>query len=285
MGAVKQVSQAFVPSRGSHALTETLFYLQFAPEIDSDAFAHIDAQSADIALELPRKTEMKRWQFVIRPDGTQVGNNLLGGVEFARIAPNGAVTWLLRFAPDGLSVHCLDYTRWDEVWPMAQGLLLKALSKVPSGVGIAGVGMKNVDRFTYEGDLASYRAEDLIRRPNEYVAEMSFSSGYRWHCHTGWFQKLADIGEPALANMEVLNQLNVGSGPEVDPSGSKTIVTIDHNMLLRPPQLGELGIDEQQHEWLNVLMGRLHSSNKKVLSAILTDVMGRRINLAAEERK
>lgn len=279
------MKQAFEPSKGSHALIETVFFVQFSPEIEVEAFTRIDAGSADIVAQLPRKTEMKRFQLLLTPDGGQAATDMLGGLEFARIAPNGEVSWLLRLSPDSLSVHCLDYTRWDEVWTEARNLLLMALGKVPSGVGIAGVGLKNVDRFSYAGDMTAYRIEELFRHPSRYIAGVVYEAGQRWHCHTGWFASLDDVGDEILKQHEVLNQLNLSSGQEVNPTGANTFVNIDHNMLVRSNQVGELGISSGRHDWLDNLMSRLHFDNKKVLADILTDEVGRRINLAAEERK
>lgn len=276
------MEKIFEPACGSHALLETVFFAQFAPEIESGALDQL-GEKLERSLEfLPKKTEMKGVKIVIADQQPESASaSLVNGWEFSRVAPDGNVEWVLRFNAEGLSVHCLAYTRWDEVWPQAESLLLAALEAVPSGTGLVGIGLKVIDRFEFVGSaLEAYNLEALLRRPNAHVADSVFSAGHRWHCHIGWFDPLSDASKGELENGEVLNQLNVDGAPQVGPAGQKIFVTIDHNQVTRNSQK-PIEIDPSKHDWLGLFMHSLHGNNKRKLYDLLVDDMCRRINLSA----
>ena len=274
------MEKIFEPACGSHALLETVFFAQFAPEIEAGALDQL-GEKLERPLEfLPKKTAMKGVKILLgEPKGDSAQASFVNGWEFSRVAPDGNVEWVLRFNSEGLSVHCLSYSRWDEVWPQAEQLLLRALDVVPSGTGLVSVGLKVIDRFEFVGsDQDGYDLEALLRRPSSHVADNVFTSGYRWHCHTGWFAPLSNIGSDQLENGEVLNQFNVDGAPHAGPSGQKIFVTVDHNQVTRNIQK-PISIDPAQHEWLGNFMHSLHANNKKTLVELLSEDMCRRINL------
>ena len=276
-----QVAIVFEPASGSHALLETVFFAQFSPEVDVQ---QLGEQLADVMEFLPQKSPIQGFKIMVGTGGTETNAVITGGWEFSRVGPDGSVEWVFRVTPEGLSVHCLAYTRWDEVWAKASDILFKALGKVPSGVGLAGIGMKVIDRFRFTGDtLGTYDLLQLARRPNQFIADRAFSAGHRWHCHTGWFDAVAGDDSP-LASIEVLNQLNIDAAPQIEPAGEKLFVMIDHNQVARSPS-GPLVLAAGSDVWVSELMRQLHDANKKVLADIVTDEMARRINLVVGERK
>lgn len=270
----------FEPANGSHALLETVFFAQFSPEVDVQ---QLGEQLEDVAEFLPVKIPIQGFKIIVGTSGPEANAVIASGWEFSRVAPDGSVEWVFRVTPEGLSVHCLAYTRWDEVWARASEILFKVLGKVPSDVGLTGIGMKVIDRFRFVGhNLETYDLLRLAKRPNQLIADRAFSAGHRWHCHTGWFDMVAS-GEGPLAPLEVLNQLNIDAGPQMEPAGEKLFVMIDHNQVARN-QAGPLVLGEGSDVWVSELMRQLHEANKKVLADIVTDEMARRINLVVGER-
>jgi len=272
------MSDMFKPACGSHSLLETVFFVQFAPEIDLEVMPQLGDKLQSIHQFLPNRSSVSAVKIELRPEAQQVSSLQATGWQFARTSPEGDTEWLLRFMPDGLSIHCLAYTRWDEVWPIAEKALVESLKVLPSGVGLNAIGLKAIDRFEYAGeDLAMYQLDALIRRNSPHIADRVFSAGHRWHCNSGWFVSIPAFGRE-MNDREALNQINVSGGPISGPAGEQTFVTIDHNQVVK----GGIAINPAEHGWLGPVMKKMHKDNIVVLSEILVDYMIRRINLTVK---
>lgn len=153
----------YEPIRGSHAIQEAVFYVQFAPEIDLASFQQISAQSTDIAAILPNKLDMRRIELEAYEGGGHNISDAIAGIEFQRPGTEIPAEWLMRFTSNGVSVHCIAYTRYDEVWPFARDLLLKAIALVPAGHAISAIGLRYIDRFRFNADDGEYDLEVLFR--------------------------------------------------------------------------------------------------------------------------
>ncbi|WP_257540625.1 TIGR04255 family protein [Sphingobium sp. CFD-1] len=274
----------YEPLRGSHAVQEAVFFIQFAPEIPKSAFAQISAQCSEIEFFLPLKSDIRVMQFTQNEDGSSSFSSDIGGLEFSRKDGDSPPTWLMRFGAEGVSVHCMDYTRYDDVWERARGLLLKALETVPSGHAIGAVGMRYIDRFRYVSEFGEYDLKVLFKEPNRYLSPRCFEAGPRWHCHNGWFAPVQGMDADLGFDAESLNQLNLASAEEITPAGSSMFVTIDHNLIVRPLQLGDFSVSEQHHAWLDQLMLALHKDNKRTMYQLLTGAVCKRLNLVADGR-
>lgn len=274
----------YEPLRGSHAVQEAVFFIQFAPEIAKGAFSQISAQCSEIQAFLPLKSDMRVIRFVRDEDGSTSFSDEIGGLEFSRKDGDSPPAWLMRYGAEGVSVHCMDYTRYDDVWEQARNLLLKALGTVPSGHAIGAVGIRYIDRFRYVPEVGEYNLKVLFRDQNRYLSPRCFDAGPRWHCHNGWFAPVQGLDSGSGFAAESLNQLNLASADEVTPAGSSTFVTIDHNLIVRPIKLGDFSVSEQHHVWLDQLMLALHKDNKRTMSQLLTDAACKRLNLIADGR-
>ena len=274
----------YEPIRGSHAVQEAVFFIQFAPEINRAAFVNISAGSADIEAILPNKSDIRMLQFNGNEDGSSSFIEGVCGIEFVLKNEEGQPVWVMRFSSDSVSVHCAAYTRYDDVWAQARNLLLKALALVPTGHAISGVGMRYIDRFRYNPDAGHYDLADLFRTENRYVTPRCFDAGIRWHCHNGWFAPVKGMDPARGFQAECLNQLNLASAEEVTPAGSSVMLTIDHNLTVQPNQLGEFNVSEREHEWLDDLMLALHKDNKRTMAQLLTDTVCKRLNLVPDEK-
>lgn len=278
-----QTTARFEPSRGSHAIQEAVFFVQFVPELDGIALQGLFSQLAELGETFPENQEEKKLTFSIHPDGTTGFMQGPGARVYSRFGPDGGQDWSLRIAGDSLSVHSLNYTRWNEIWPLARDFLMGVLAKIPGGTAIAGLGLKYVDRFRYSGSINNYDASILLKRDNRYISPRCFEVDDRWHSNTGWFARVSGVSDITTLAPECLNQLNVMSGREVSPTETVVAVTIDHSLLLRPTALGAFSIDGDGRTKLDAIMQALHLDNKRTMSHLLTPAMCKRLNLVVEE--
>ena len=197
------------------------------------------------------------------------------------MAPDGNVEWLLSIESNRISSHCLRYNGWPEVWSKQQRFIKAAFNHIGLvPVALSSAGMKWIDQFLHTGTVEEYRADDLLRKKSPYLHERAFSSGPRWHCHTGWFDA------QLTKDYEVLNQLNVNSGLVNVRGNQRLAVTIDHTTQLRAETTEQLSAfapgGKEPLTALSGLMETLHRANKDVLRNLLTDVALDRVGLQME---
>ena len=210
-----------------------------------------------------------------------------GGLELRRFLPDGNLEWLLRFTSSMISIHCLNYSRWLSVWPnidQFMGRMFAAIEDVPV---IVAAGLKCIDQFKFAGHPEDYSARNLFSDKSKLLHARAFSSGVRWHCHTGWFVSDDDFGE-------ILSQLNVNIGESVsEPLGialsgppavvREIIVSIDHTLTCRSVSgFAHALVDPTGNATRGAFSGRLHDINKGVLADLLTDAMAKQIQLNAQ---
>ena len=189
------------------------------------------------------------------------------GIELQSTRADGSLDWMLRTAEDTISVHCLDYTRWDEVWQRAEAYLIKALGHIDgSDSFVSSIGLRCIDRFLHEDNPEQSDLTKLFNQDTPYIVKTAFTHGPLWHCHSGWFE--------GLNSLQCLNQLNVNAD-FANINGNKTLsITVDHNAIAIVEQ------NSNQKMNLSSIMNQLHVKNKRLLIDLLTKQMAKRINLS-----
>jgi uncharacterized protein (TIGR04255 family) len=194
----------------------------------------------------------------------------------------GVLKWLVRIAPHGISIHCLDYSRWDSVWAKAQQTLQRVFAKLgPSGSVLSGIGLKYVDRFVYEGSEQDFDAKMLIKDSSPYITPKSLNAGMQWHTHSGWFQSMDNEFPP------VLTQLNIDAVLMRQDNVPVHFTTIDQTHIVRSlkaEDVPSLTKALQPNSSVSRLLLDLHTLNKEILVDLLTPAMCKRINLRVERQ-
>ena len=274
----------FTPINKAHAIVEAVVFIEFIPDL-SGSMTSLRGLVDNLKDELPAADMQQMFRVELKAEGSSVGVAPSMSFGLRRIAPNGMPMWIMQVGPNAISVHCLDYSRWATVWPKCNKYLshaFKSLGAVPVEVGA--VGWKVVDRFLHIGEIATYDASQLFRRDSSVLHGRAFNSEARWHCHTGWFDRLgADSG---FDGRNVLNQLNIDSGMNLVEGKTQAIVTVDHTLMLRKASDGDLAVFASPAEGtdtpLHRLVGLFHKRNKRVLGELLTEQMAKSIALNVE---
>lgn len=261
---------SYSPINNAHSIVETVFFIQFSPAFAPSTIRKLISVKEELKEQFPNSNPINKTDFKIDlVEGCQsvVNKTESVGIELQRTRADGSLEWMLRTAEDTISIHCLDYTRWNEVWQQAETYLIKALGHIEgSDSFVSSIGLRCIDRFLYEDDPEQSDLTKLFIRDTPYIVKTAFTHGPLWHCHSGWFE--------SLNGLQCLNQLNVNAD-FANIKGNKTLsITVDHNAIAIVEQ------NSNQKTNLSSTMNQLHVKNKRLLIDLLTKQMAKRINLS-----
>lgn len=275
---------SYSPINEAHAIVEVVMFVEFAPPFGESTVRKLINIEHDLKEDLPGAKPVEFSVFSFGPDrGVQMARPRTIGVELQRVRPDGSLEWMLRTTENAISVHCLDYSRWNNIWARAKGYLDKAFRHLEgSDSFIASVGLKYIDRFVCNGDPEQSRLQDLFRKETDLICKRAFSTGPLWHCHSGWFED--------LRISKGLNQLNLDAALTNIKGHRKLVITVDHNAVAQIPQensslsllKGTNGSDDFSFD---AIMEELHERNNAVMAELLSEQMARRINLTSKTAK
>lgn len=268
-------NQEFRPVNQAHAIAEMVLFFEFLPDLSSVIPALMSLQD-ELKASFPRAEKTQSFKFDLQP-GPNVVSQQVSGLQLSRFRTDGSPGWVININEPAISFHCMDYTRWQSIWDELRLYVthvFQVLGAAP--ITISSVGLKYVDRFVWGGLEENYDAKLLFKRDAPLLHPRAFISASRWHCHTGWYQQ-------ELKKEEILHQLNIDSGRHLLSGAPAVIVNIDHTQIIRsvlPDQLAKYGDLSETTAPLDELLNQLHISNKSVLSSLLSNEMGKRINLS-----
>ena len=280
------MTSSFQPINEAHAITEMAVFIQVEPNMDKAVLEKFETFYNEFQKELPDKRELKtiEGQMAVGDDGPKGEfKETKIGFELRSFGLNGSVSWLVRVSNNTISIHCLDYLRWEPFLERTSKYLKKAFEILNGqGIGMSVVGLKCTDVFTYNGSDVAYDAKEMFRDDCPYIASKLLSSGELWHNHTGWFVEANDvISDIDKADCVILNQIKVDSAYNT-VKGKRTLTAkIDHNQIYQTNDENSL-IDSSNAfdvSWVELLLNGLHVENKNVLQNLLVDEMQERINL------
>jgi len=269
----------FEPVHQAHAIAEMVMFFEFLPGFGTHIERLIPLRS-ELESDFPSSDLLEVVEFHLSDQHSSTPKAKAGGIELRRFKTDGSFEWLIRITLQSISIHCLDYTRWNYIWAKVNSYADKIFAKLAGvDVGISGIGLKYIDQFVFHGALDDYNAELLFKRDSGLLHARAFSSGVQWHCHTGWFQEAENLGQ-------FLSQMNVDSAINNTQAGQRAVISIDHTFTRRAQREGELtryltlgntGLEARSHlaQWM-------HDANKELLSDLLVDTVRERISLNIE---
>ena len=264
---------SYSPINKAHSIVETVFFIQFNKPFSDSTKSKLIAIGDDLKDQLPKSNLINKTAFKF--DMSALNNSSVNeievvGIELQKTNDDGSLSWMLRIAEDIISVHCLDYTRWDDVWEKAKYYLNKSREHIGGRDNfISCIGLRYIDRFCYNGKPNESNLKELFKSNTHYISQTAFDNGPLWHCNSGWFEKPND-------DIKYLNQLNVSADYLSIDGDNKTLsITIDHNISAIVEQH-----DDNKHQDLTSFMNNLHDKNKQLLALLLTDKITNQINLS-----
>lgn len=267
------------PVHTEHSVLEVAFVLHFSRPFSEDAISNITQLRETLQNELPKLDKIiglgVRFQAGGQdPFGTPPEQKLVG-VSFKHFVDNGAFDWNLRVEDQMAAVNCLAYTRWSETWEQAKRYLdlVSRLLIAPENP-VVSISLEYVDRFLFGGAQEDFPFVEIFKTDSLFLTAHTRNSGGLWHVNQGWFEN--DVPEAKRA----LNILNITAGH----SEGEHQTTVHHNCTM---QFGKpltshkmlFANDESGQQKVERIFTWLHSKNKEILNALLSDDMLVRIGL------
>ena len=263
---------AFEPCNENHAIAEVVFGVVGLSEFTNDDRSSVKAAHSKWQPLLPRLQEEGVLNIAVAAPGADLPPPPTQPLAFTRFKADGEVEWRLLLTAEALVVNCGSYTRWDEVWSIARGLLADVAEVLHSqDQKILSVVLEYCDVFRWVGD-DHYDARVLLKEGGS-VPLRTFEHGPIWHLHQGWF---ADA--PSSISGRILQRMNINSGKE-DGRYQVRINTHHRFDLQDTPNLK--GTFAESDSLIDGLFNDLHNASKTLLAEFLTEEMAQRINLNA----
>jgi uncharacterized protein (TIGR04255 family) len=271
---------SFSPINGAHAITEMVVYIQFTPEFSPATIQRLVSLETELVAYFPKAIRIQQQNVEFKAEGSKPKSNIsekLVGIELQDIDDSGNINWMLRTTENSLSIHCLNYSVWEEVYKKIITYLLSAFHHLEgSGNFIAHVGLMFIDRFICEVPPEEACLSELFNENTDWVFNGAFKAENKlWHSHVGWYEE--------LKNYQCLNQLKTSASYADIKGEKKLIVTVDHNAIITSETNGKNFISysaiDEDNLVIKETIKELHSMNKKVLRELLTVKMSSRINL------
>jgi uncharacterized protein (TIGR04255 family) len=260
----------FQPIYQAHAIVEMVVFFELAYGLEGH-MAHLLSIRSDMAQDFPSSDILQSIEISF-PQNQDPKN---GGIELRRYKPDGTPEWLIRIISRTISIHCLEYTRWQDVWPKINQYISTIFARLSeTGLQLSAVGLKYIDQFIFEGDIKDYDLSHLFKKDTSLLNSRAFSSGAHWHCHCGWFQEMPGLGK-------VLSQMNTTGIAQDEQHG---VIVIDHTFTLHAqtqdvPLATCLLPDLAGEDARSNIVKEMHRANKCLLGELLVDSMQQRISL------
>lgn len=250
------------PVGKTNAIEAAAFIVGFTQPLGEGYLRGFEAATESLESELPGKQETKAVS-----EGTSQ-EVLLESTRFITDA-KGGMLWRLHASGNSITVHCTEYTTFNEVWAKVNRLLNTALQPLDSALEVLEVGLQIVDKFHYPAGMSaeSYNCVEVFREGSEFLTAKALKSGPLWHVFQGWFEPREGGGR------RLLNQLQLSSTELVGQRMFATV--IDHRATLkRGPDswtLGNLRDDSNTDANLVSIFNRLHIENNSIARGLLND--------------
>lgn len=257
----------FAPINDDHAVTQVIFSLRFDEIIEPMTLVNARG-GAPWLKDLPAVSDLPQAEV------SQAGQTFeVPAVQFAIVRPDGKPIWALRLNGYDLEVECTAYSRWDEVWGIAQGYLKQAWSILRDSqedINIVDFRMTVTDAFLCSDE--TYDIQQLFR-DGDYYNRVSVANSGVWHRSLGWMD---DAESAKLSHSLFLKATARLADGKFEPP---YVVTIKH-MLRSTFAVDGKPVASNDIAHLDYLIPLLHQKNKIVVSNLLTPEMNKRIGLA-----
>lgn len=270
----------FRPVHAAHSIEQVVFSVHFDRQLPPENFAAVINAAEQFRGEMPGGGPIQGVSFAIGGAGMPPPffqqPMPISGVMLTRTAPDGSIESELRVEQTSLSFRTTRYSRWATIWNTALRYFSVLLgSYIDAGALLTTVSQNFVDKYVWHGDANACDAEKLLRRDSAYIAAQVFNQRDLWHSHTGAFERVN-------AHTKRLMNINVDCLDEVVNVESRRVIVITTVLtdLFGQPGYDPIAVTSNDAlAFITTQMLALHTENKRILAATITDAMATQIAL------
>lgn len=266
----------FQPANEQHAIVEVVFQLGLQRPLNPGEVERLVGAHGRWKADLPRINRVGTFQFVIGNTPGVMPITPSGGVSFEAVKKDGTIEWRLKAEENTLTVNCLSYTRWNDIWTKSRDFLQQSCETIlVADNAVRTYSLQYIDMFKWEGDPIRYDLSELLRSDSELVPSGLFKRGALWHCFQGWYQ---DVEGKQSGRLLIRPHLD-----SVEMDGGQFVVKLDTFLSYESEAPHGMGQDlfggTPAH--IDAIFDWLHDSAKGLLRDYITDAMRERIGLDA----
>jgi uncharacterized protein (TIGR04255 family) len=258
------------PIAETNAIEATAFVLVFSREFEVKEVEALLSLEHSLKTILPSFTKTSSLTLNVVDNAPAEQTQQLSGVLLQSFQVNGKPDWALRASDNMIVVNCLKYDNWENVWPKACQLMLRAAQCVDSDTNsIAHAAFQVIDKFVYDEKPTPYFIKDVFNQESEFLTPQIKNAGELWHIFQGWFEGGATRDTKVD---EVLHILKLASSM----NNEKLVAQIDHtlqknfkNKIVNVKELLGLKTPEYGSIFANQLFKDLHDKNVLILRNVL----------------
>ena len=234
----------FRPVPGDQTVAEAALGLRLAEALSREDWDRLKGTHQRWRVLLPRLEEPDRAPLAPAEEPAPVPESHAARIlRFSRRTPSGTPQWHLLLQSDGITVHCLRYTRWKSVWPIARWLFSEVANALPGNRQVRSMSLESRDVFAWEGEAAKAGGSAILPGNATPVAEELHGEGGLQSLDTGALATGRTM--PVRVRLE---RVRIGSVE----SGNRTTVRfevhygLEFNADRDPVQLSDLGSNDSR---------------------------------------
>lgn len=188
----------------------------------------------------------------------------------------GILSEQVRIDAQSIIYRTWNYVSWSWQRDRISTLMSGALLAVQEVVELASIRLEYLDRFWFDGPIASAKTGALLRKDSDLIASHVFDRDDLWHCHTGAFLGASSSQRPLLQiTLDALDQ----PGPTSE-SGQVRWVNIS---TARENRYVNEAVDERPWttDFVTDMLDLMHAELKDALASVILDDMAEAIYLKA----
>jgi hypothetical protein len=175
-----------------NALVRVVFIVQFAENFSPEDFAKIDKCSLEWQNELPRRSTQNA--MLINPASNQAfpNPNMIVSLSYEALMKDGNPEFGLRVEQNRIMFLIGQYTRWNNIWPVAEHHLAWAIQQIDSQNPVVNYACEYSDLFRYTGEYDDFRPKGFLKKDSNLVPRFVFDQSLNFHFHSGYFVDCQD---------------------------------------------------------------------------------------------
>src|SRR5713226_2105627 len=107
---------AFAPKNPDHAISAAAFTITFDTPLSAERIERAREIEPSVKSFLPGVATFPRLPPPLLEALRTAPAGMPAGIVFQRVQPDGTPSWILTAQQNLISAHCMEYSRWAEVW-------------------------------------------------------------------------------------------------------------------------------------------------------------------------
>jgi uncharacterized protein (TIGR04255 family) len=218
---------------------------------------------------------------------------ILGGFNFDSLKPDGNIERSIALNAKMLTITRADYERWHTTWIEVRSILALMLPILLQRGAATSFHLQYQNRFLWEGDVGTFRADALFRKGSPFLAPNAFDAEELWHSNHGYFTYPDRYQLLSTADVQAVLPERVGL--DDDPRlGVVVEVRLSHRIIHGVERAGAdakpIGAEDEllggpavEHGLLDRYMNEMHERNNWLLARLIHNDMCDKISLPRPE--